>query len=404
MFRKIIFFLLIFCLPFQLGYHFWLPQSFVSSFRIDYLSPTLYLVDLLIFCYLIPNLYRLKINPLFVTVAILNLWLTRGNPITLFAWFRLFEYYFLFQALRSEANLITNARKPFLLSLGVILSLSIVQFVLQSSVGGPFYFFGERQLSVLLPNIAKLNLPSAICHLPSAICQILRPYSTFSHPNSLAGYLLITLVLLPLFTRSRILKYIISFVIFLTFSKSAIATLFIITFMNLSISQSLALCLLFSLTVFLSPTANFPNWLRQSFISRHYLIRPSLQILNDHWLTGIGLRQFIPTLTKYLPGNQLSYTTLQPIHNSFLLIVAEVGLAGLMVFYKLISKIILPLPNKPESRRYLFKIIAVILLTGSLDHYWWTLPQNQLIIVLAIALITNMSHTSYKTNKTHDFF
>ena len=26
----------------QLGYHFWLPESYVSSFRIDYLSPTLY--------------------------------------------------------------------------------------------------------------------------------------------------------------------------------------------------------------------------------------------------------------------------------------------------------------------------------------------------------------------------
>jgi len=49
-------------------------------------------------------------------------------------------------------------------------------------------------------------------------------------------------------------------------------------------------------------------------------------------------------------------------------------------------------------------LATIVLLTGSLDHYWWTLPQNQLIIVLALALLSNMSNTSYKTNKTHELF
>ncbi len=383
MIKRTIFFLLIFCLPFQLGYHFWLPQSFVSSFRIDYLSPTLYLVDLLIFCYLIPNLYRLKINPFFVTVVILNIFTTRGNPITIFAWVRLFEYYLLFQTLRFETNLIKKSRKPFLISLCLILTLALFQFVLQSSIGGPFYLLGERPLSISAPNIAKIG-------------NLLRPYSTFSHPNSLAGYLLVSLILLPLFTKSKFIKALISIVIVLTFSKVAILALVLTTFLQLSFLQSLVLGTFLSLTPAITSIVNLSAWLQLSFTSRHYLFLPTFQIIKEHWLTGVGLRQFIPTLTQQLPGNQLSYQSLQPVHNLFLLVIAELGILPIIAicFYFLKSKITL-------NTKY-YPLATIILITGSLDHYWWTLPQNQLIIVLALALLGNMSNKSHTAHKSYE--
>ena len=377
MFRKIIFFLLIFCLPFQLGYHFWLPQSFVSSFRIDYLSPTIYLVDLLILCYLILNLRRIKLTPLFIILAVINLWVSRGNPVTLFAWLRLLEYYSLFKVLRSETNLISKARKPFLISLCLILTLALFQFVLQSSIGGPFYLLGERPLSISAPNIAKIG-------------NLLRPYSTFSHPNSLAGYLLASLILLPLFTKSKFIKALISIVIILTFSKVAILALVLITFFQLSFLQSLVLGTFLSLTPAITSIVNLPAWLQLSFTSRHYLFHPTFQIIKEHWLTGVGLRQFIPTLTQQLPGNQLSYQSLQPVHNLFLLVIAELGILPIIAicFYFLKFKITLNTKYLPAGRHG-HLLAVVILITGSLDHYWWTLPQNQLIIVLALALIIN---------------
>ena len=389
MFRKIIFFLLIFCLPFQLGYHFWLPQSFVSSFRIDYLSPTIYLVDLLILCYLILNLRRIKLNPLFIVLAVINLWVSRGNPVTLFAWLRLLEYYSLFKVLRSETNLISKARRPFLISLCFILTLALVQFARQSSVGGPFYLLGERPLSVFLPNIAKIDIQYQISNFKYQIL-LLRPYSTFSHPNSLAGYLLASLILLPLFTKSRFIKALISIVIILTFSKVAILALVLITFFQLSFLQSLVLGTFLSLIPAITSIVNLPPWLQLSFTSRHYLFPPTLQIIKDHWLTGVGLRQFIPTLTQQLPGNQLSYQNLQPVHNILLLIVAELGILPIIAicFYFLKFKITLNTKYLPAGRHG-HLLAVVILITGSLDHYWWTLPQNQLIIVLALALIIN---------------
>lgn len=390
MFKKTIFFFLIFCLPFQLGYHFWLPQSFVSSFRIDYLSPTLYLTDLLILCYLATNLRHIKTNPLFLALVIFNLLITKGNPITLFAWFRLLEYYFLFQALRSESNLINKAKKPFLTSLYLILTLALLQFIRQSSIGGPLYYLGERPLSVFLPNIAKLNLPSAICYLPSAVCRVLRPYSTFSHPNSLAGYLLVCLILLPLFTKSKFIKTLTSIVIVLTFSKTAILALFLITLFQPSFLQSLILGVFLSLTPLITYLISLPSWLQLSFASRHYFFLPTLQMIKNHWSTGVGLRQFIPSLAERLPVNQLSYQSLQPVHNFFLLVITEIGLLPILIicFYFLKSKITLNTKYLPAGRHG-YPLATIILITGSLDHYWWTLPQNQLIIVLAIALISN---------------
>ena len=43
-----LFWLLILLLPVQLGRHFWPDFSFVLGLKIDYLSPTFYLTDLLV--------------------------------------------------------------------------------------------------------------------------------------------------------------------------------------------------------------------------------------------------------------------------------------------------------------------------------------------------------------------
>ncbi|MBI3443730.1 hypothetical protein HY008_03590 [Candidatus Woesebacteria bacterium] len=265
----------------------------------------------------------------------------------------------------------------------------MLQLVRQSSLGGLFYLLGERPLSISLPNIAKLNFGSL---------TLLRPYSTFSHPNSLAGYLLIVYIILNLISKSKLLKLFISAIIVLSFSKAAIIALVFIEIFQLNALQSLLVSALISFTPFTKTIVSLPGWLLPSFSSRYYLLLPTLKIVINRWLTGTGLRQFVPKLGEILPHNQISFFTLQPVHNTFLLMLAEIGILGIILIIKVLYDIFVPLFKSKETRGYAKKILGVVLITSSLDHYWWTLPQNQLIIILALALLSNMTNKSKLSN------
>ncbi len=365
-----------FSLPFQLGYHLWLPESYVRSFRIDYLAPTLYLTDIFIFTFIFLNLKlatsiirRFTTRApgwLFLLLIGINILVSSVNPVTYLAWLRLSVYLLLLAVLSHTPNLKEKIRSPFLFSLAFILGLAFLQLLRQSSLGGLFYFFGERPLSLALPNVAKINLPWG---------QFLRPYATFSHPNSLAGFLLVSLVILKQLPGSKILRNLVVLTILLTFSKSAILTLIVLELLKPTIVQSLLLTLTLSFIPFLK--------LDPSFSSRFYLLSPTIKIILDSPIFGIGLRRFIPQLASRLPASQLAYATLQPVHNLLLLIVSEIGLLPLATI------LILLLKSKIEFNSKYLPLATIILLTGALDHYWWTLPQNQLIIILAYALLRN---------------
>ncbi|MBI1871877.1 hypothetical protein HYS10_00475, partial [Candidatus Collierbacteria bacterium] len=124
--KDIFLFLRVFNLPFQLGKHFWLSQSFVKGFRIDYLSPTFYLTDLFIIFFLFLNLNKLRqilsslltsLNGIsFVILLFLNLWAANFNLVTSLAWLRLTVYLLLFLVLKQTPNLIKKIKLPLILS------------------------------------------------------------------------------------------------------------------------------------------------------------------------------------------------------------------------------------------------------------------------------------------------
>lgn len=74
------------------------------------------------------------------------------------------------------------------LAVGMILTgiLAIGQVMQQGSLGGLWYFLGERSFSAETPGIANAVLNGAL---------VLRPYATFPHPNVLAWYLFFGIVL-----------------------------------------------------------------------------------------------------------------------------------------------------------------------------------------------------------------
>ncbi|HVZ59090.1 MAG TPA: hypothetical protein VG935_05045, partial [Patescibacteria group bacterium] len=205
-----ILFLFLLFLPSQLGRHFWPSFAFINGLRIDYLSPTLYFTDIL-FCLLLlemlPNILRAMKQPLsWVVVAVLGLFsylsLTSQLPLnSLWGVVRLLQvvlliWFFSF-AMKRQSNRLTLA---LAIAISLIYSslLAIWQFINQSSVGGLWYYLGERSFTSLTPGIADASLRGTV---------VLRPYATFPHPNVLAGFCIIMVTYLLLLAPSSALRW-----------------------------------------------------------------------------------------------------------------------------------------------------------------------------------------------------
>ena len=366
--RKIVFWALIFLLPTQLGYHFWPDFSFVAGYKIDYLSPIIYLTDLVLVLHLALNYKKLKPNPLFFGLAILNTLFSKQPLLSLFFWSKLSLYYLFFLSLFEVRNLKQLIRPPLLASTILVVLVQLTQLFLQKSIGGPLYFLGERAFSFYTPNLAKINLPY--------LGTIIRPYSVFSHPNSLAGYLLLTLLIF----KSKKIKTLISLAVLFTFSKAAIITLLLLQIKNIKIlKKATTVALLAGFLPLLVIFTNIKYTTGDSFLTRAFMGYPTLEIIKQNFLTGTGLRGFIPSLPQHLSPAYLNLSSLQPVHSLPLLTLSELGLIGLAL-------IVFTLKQFRVRNLLLAQVFFVIALTGAVDHYWWTLPQNQLILILALAI------------------
>src|SRR6185312_4025037 len=77
----------------------------------------------------------------------------------------------------------------------------------------------------------------------------------------------------------------------------------------------------------------------ESVTQRENLLLASWQLFSMHPLFGVGLNNFLPSLSQ-LPMLQLNFFLLQPVHNIFVLVAVELGLVGLIVFIWFIGKTI----------------------------------------------------------------
>jgi O-antigen ligase len=421
--ERIIFYLLLFFLPTQLGKHFWPEFSIVSGVRVDYLSPTVYLTDIFVGVLFIVwvirvtknlkiNVQKLKYAIFLLLFLLLNIYLAQNILNGFYHLLKLLEFAFVAYYVSTKVKHSVQIKKIFLL-LGISVSfqavLAIAQFIKQGSLGGVLYFFGERLFTASTPGIANASINGEL---------LLRPYGTFPHPNVLAGFLLIGMIGL-LFTLpwTKSVEKIVwvaalffgSSALLLTMSRVAFLiwiVLLAIVFLRQVVirygNPVLAVLLLAAAAVFIVGTPLGSRFLQtnvaeEAVVQRTELLQASIVMIGQQPLLGIGLGNFL----SELPAVQKPFSVgfyLQPVHNIFLLILAETGIVGLVFviwfLYKTYKRLFKQV-NEPKGFAYRIFIVllSVILILGSFDHYFVTLQQGQLLF----ALIVGLSWTSIKS-------
>lgn len=426
---RLFFILLLVFLPTQLSRHFFINTSFVQGIRVDYLTPTLYLTDLLLVLMLVSWFIRRRKNltkafcdyfkknttiTLFIIIlGFINLLVSQTPQLVLFKQIKLIELFLLGSYIFIE-NISFQTTLNCLFVGGIYTSLlAVLQFFKQGSIGGLWWFFGERTFSIQTPGIAKAIIFGKL---------LLRPYATFPHPNVLAAFMVLLLPFL-IFNIPRVKKastlyiqlliIIFTTTLFLTLSRigttigiaGIIMSLLLIkkqakTKKGLLLKQSIiftALILFFGFLIFGRYQSLFQNS-EDTILQRNELARASWQLFKKNPLFGTGLNNFLPRLPT-VSHYAYTYGYFQPTHNTFLLILAESGIVGLMLFLFLLYKTFKNIQNQKTIYQpvYLivFSAIIVFLLT---DHYFYTLQQGQLLFTILIGFMIKKEHGQTKEN------
>ncbi|MBI2021453.1 O-antigen ligase family protein [Candidatus Daviesbacteria bacterium] len=436
-FEKYFFILILLFLPTQLGKHFWPDFAYIFSLKIDYLAPTVYLWDILLIGLIISWFLNESIQDLAVGVSSLDRTLSdvgkpsasqsgfyRDKPrinslsLTLLLGFLLSQLPSLLGAVNLGAGLFRFEQLVLMGAFGVYLSsinltkfknliinclsvtiiieslIAIAQFIKGGSIG--LWILGERTFSLSTLSIAKFNWYGEI---------FLRPYATFPHPNLLASYLVLGLLLVTFLLRHRLsllsshmVKYKFSLVlgsiaILLSFSRVAISMLILTTIFFLKRYLRFLLIIFFVAAPFLlirfSSAFNFDNL---SIIRRQELFEYAWSFFTNSPFFGVGLNNFINNLalSNLIPGPS---RFLQPAHNIFLLSLAETGLIGALGFLLFVLTPILIIFKKrqnPFFKGLLFIWIAIFIF-GSFDHYFLTLAQGQRLLFLIWGISLNQT-------------
>jgi O-antigen ligase len=425
LFEKIIFYATIFLVPFNIKKFIANPLSIEPLTEFGALF--LYLSDILIVILLVLWLYKglsqkklkiKKLTTLTVSFLFFGLFLTlslfSSKNLTISFYFLVkillligFYYYI---RLKIKKNELVNVYKIIFVG-GIVQSLiALSQYIKQGSLG--LRYLGESVVAQNLYGVAKIDFLGQ---------KIVRSYGTFSHPNILAVFLLVSICcLLCLVLKHKKPFYLIGLPIVvlglaLTFSRTTIflGSLFLFFLLidlwlmakRLNLSRKMATGSFF---VFLSSVIVvfivFSPLLIQRFniqeeeqaVSlRVFYNNAAFNIIKKSPLTGVGLGNFIIKLKEIYPD--LASWQYQPVHNIYLLLFSEIGLFGLVAFLFILFLIFRDcLGFKVYSLELLlFGGLGIVFLAiGFVDHFFFTINQGILLFWLILGIIS--SSTTFK--------
>ena len=369
-------------LPTQLGKHFWPAFSFVSGIRVDYFSPTLYMTDILLFLLIVvmwgkvwQQVHKYAKIVLIAFLILIISWALRG-----------FEPLFAYRALQYGKILCValifryaaeHEKRTFLIGLGIsaiyMTILSFFQLYYRESLQGVWWWVGERMYTGATPGISSVSIQGL---------KIVRPYGTFSHPNTMGGFYLVSL---SVFFLGGLYWAAIPAATLVLLSFSRIATAGFAIFMLFTAFRTHCLrCKYTKIALFVLLTAVAFVWKgsETSVVERLYTWRYGVSHLLKTLLQP-------PMLGDYLiPRTSLPFSGLfnQPIHNALLIFMSEWKIAGVLLLFIVVRRI---LPAVPRITLVLLAIIALF------DHY--VLTQQQGLLLLGV--IIGWRHVPAKTSE-----
>jgi len=284
--------------------------------------------------------------------------------------------------------------KVFLFSLIFVSGFAIFQFFNLGSEAFKWLGLAERG-AWNLGDIVVLGEGGTSASLSAG--RWLRAYGPMSHPNILGGYLAVGVLLIfnnvnngglcalgrkdphCYFSLALFL-----FTLILTFSRSAWLALAIASayflFKNLG-SREVRKFAMFSLILIAVLGYIFAPFITTRVKSEGYLENKSNIERVASWKEGLVVWKNNPVLGTGLGNYTIGYqvSNSQPAHNIFLLVLAELGIAGFLLYLFIWRKFW----KMPSART----ILLLFLVIGLFDHYLWTLYSGQMLFWLGLGLI-----------------
>lgn len=387
----------------------------VSGFRVDYLSPTLYGTDLLLAVLFSHYLLFHKIHTeqlrkrflpygFFLVFLIITI-IQASMPLAgLYSLVKICEFLFFgwFTARHLGLRLYTRII-PLLFALTVSLEafLALLHVAHKGALGGLLYFLGERTITSLTPGAATTVLNGEV---------FLRAYGTFSHPNVLAGFLVIGMVYI-FYNRTAfsfsygLLFWWTSFFVGTLGLLMTLSRIPILLWSSFLIIQGVlffwqrrnsklppftwqygivivAILLFIVLSMFSPLVTRFSqtSLSEESVLVRTDLTKIAVTLIREHPLLGVGLNNFLFHSVSFKKSETPLFFAVQPVHNIFLLVMVETGILGIFTFLWFLVRSFYHASSTTK------RLLGLLLFLGLFDHYLLTLQQGQLLFAFVLGL------------------
>jgi len=298
--------------------------------------------------------------------------------------------------------------------------------VIQSGIGiGQFLYQKSIDSSILGMNShTAYEAGSSVLKIDSG--RFLRAYGTFSHPNILGGFLGVILLLgmayYVLYVRYERSWKILADIVFLlvgsviillglilSFSRSAwlgavigILALGVmvffrkewggqVKFLKILFAFGLASVIFGSLLhEQISPRFDTATIEREGSVTeRVQSLRDASTIIGEgNILLGTGISNFTAEMIRLQPGR--SVWTIQPAHNVFVLIFAELGMVGFVLFVIFLGSILFRMKSSFQKKESIIFCVALFVLVPSLffDHFLWSSHFGLFFFFLLLGLVS----------------
>ncbi len=256
-------------------------------------------------------------------------------------------------------------KKVFIASVFFQALIAILQFTMQSSVG--LHILGEPHLDHL--GIANFSLHEL---------KLIRSYGASAHPNLLAAFLAAAMILSFSMDQLNVrwrkwIALILTLGLIASFSRSAFLALFV-TALFAKINKKGVLILAGFILLAVFAIRGFE--LNINELERLTGMQNAIEIWKDFPL-GVGWQKSLFFLDWVRP-NSLDFWQYQPVHNSYLLLLTELGalafLSLIFVLKQLYSGI---------SKGMALNLFILISALALFDHYFISLEQGRQLLILS---------------------